>query len=225
MTSVFLGTMGLFRLVILCLYGLFLAGSYAAEDAAPHKTLLEKDGGDDKAFKSDQRRGRTVLRAPVKIHCHEDPTAMTRTAAAAATTTMMRTASTTAEILWLNMTLCTGRCTGDCKSYITPLGMCFSPAELFPNDASWAGSDILDQLVLLPSTTTASLSMSKIDSFRRTIFSSVNGTCTGTEPNDIFEIPLLECVGPFDQPRPWGSFAVVMMMVQLVGASQTSGAA
>jgi hypothetical protein len=221
--------MAFFRLVILCLYGVFLAGSCAAEDAAPHKTLLAEEEDDDEAFKSDQTKSRAFLRPPIRIHTtdmrrinhsNDEPTAMTTTttaAAAATTMTTMSTGSTTAEALCLNMTLCTGRCTGDCKSYITPLGVCFSPQLLFPNDPSWAGSDILDQLVLLPSTAS---SMSKMDSFRRTIFTSVNGTClTGTEPNDVFEIPLLECVGPFDQPRPWGSFAVAM--IQLVGASQT----
>jgi hypothetical protein len=100
----------------------------------------------------------------------------------------------------LNMTLCTGRCEGDCVSYITPLQQCYSPSSMYPDDASWSEFDVLDELLSEPSLT-----------FQRTVFPSIDGICRGggSNPNDIFIVPLEVCVGPFGKPRPWGSFVVL----------------
>ena len=97
--------------------------------------------------------------------------------------------------VWLNSTLCKGRCVDDCKSYVTPLGQCFNGQSLFPDDASWGVYDVSD--VVLSN-----------DSFRRQFFGSKDGTCTG-EATDSFILPIQECVGPFGAPRPWGHFSFV----------------
>lgn len=95
----------------------------------------------------------------------------------------------------LNMTLCRDRCQKDCKSYLTPLGICFPSDSLFPNDPSWSGLDILD--VIVGGTT-----------LHRTIFPTQDGSCANDDDDssDSFNIPLEECVGPFGAPRPWGTF-------------------
>lgn len=97
----------------------------------------------------------------------------------------------------VNMTLCHDMCHWDCQSYVTPLDTCFSSRNLFPNDPSWSdGWDILDTIVLDQAM------------LHRIIYSSQDGTCTGTDP-DSFDIPLNECVGPFGAPRPWGTFQLL----------------
>ncbi len=94
----------------------------------------------------------------------------------------------------LNMTLCVDKCAGeDCKSYITPINTCYSSSELFPNDPSWSGKDLRDDVIC--------------QTLVRTIFDTDNSTCLGI--GDTFEIPMDECVGPFGKPRPWGSFTLV----------------
>jgi hypothetical protein len=104
------------------------------------------------------------------------------------------TATTTSMV---NMTLCHDMCHWDCQSYVTPLDACFSSGRLFPNDPSWGdGWDILDTIVLDQAM------------LHRIIYSSQDGTCTGTDP-DSFDIPLNECVGPFGAPRPWGTFELL----------------
>ena len=112
----------------------------------------------------------------------------------------------------LNMTLCQGKCRNNCKTYLTPMSICYSPKILFPNDPSWSTSDVLDELLRDDSVVVGNTEESSVQSFQRTIFSeSKNTTCTTTKsiPNDVFTIPLNECVGPFDQPRPWGIFALI----------------
>jgi hypothetical protein len=100
----------------------------------------------------------------------------------------------------LNMTLCTGRCNGDCVSYTTPLSTCFSSSSMYPDDPSWSEFDIWDII-----------QFSQFGkAIRRTIYPSQDGTCSdGEDPNDVFLIPLDECVGPFGQPRPWGTFVII----------------
>lgn len=96
----------------------------------------------------------------------------------------------------LNMTLCLRKCETDCKSYITPTGVCYSSGALFPNDPSWSDEwDIWDDLI-------------DDVTLHRTIFRTKNNTCYGND-TDYFEIPLGVCVGPFGKPRPWGFFQVV----------------
>ena len=94
----------------------------------------------------------------------------------------------------LNMTLCVDKCAGEnCKSYIIPISTCYGSSELFPNDPSWSGKDVRDDVIC--------------QTLVRTIFDTENSTCLGI--GDTFEIPMNECVGPFGKPRPWGSFALV----------------
>jgi hypothetical protein len=105
----------------------------------------------------------------------------------------------------LNMTLCVDKCTSDCKSYTTPLSQCYSSKQLFPNDPSWsAGKDVFDAVIC--------------QTLTRTIYGrSYDGTCSKSDREDDdddddvdrFTIPLNECVGPFGQPRPWGSFSII----------------
>ena len=131
----------------------------------------------------------------------------------------------------LNMTLCQDKCLHNCKTYLTPMSICYSPKVLFPNDPSWSIYDIHDELLdgssgpSLSDEVGSSLESSpsslleegtgwKSTKFRRTIYNhSQNGTCTtsgvNSDPDDVFIIPLNECVGPFDQPRPWGIFTLI----------------
>ena len=91
------------------------------------------------------------------------------------------------------MTLCVDKCAGkNCKTYITPMYMCYSSSLLFPNDPSWSGKDLRDGIICDSKTLV------------RTIFDTDDNTCRGT--GDTFHIPLNECVGPFGKPRPWGIF-------------------
>lgn len=102
----------------------------------------------------------------------------------------------------LNMTLCADRCNADCKSYITPVSECYNSGDMFPNDPSWsAGLDVLDSVICQRLT--------------RTIFQTSNGSCTTSDSDDRFLIPLEECVGPFGKPRPWGIFALISEQNQL----------
>lgn len=97
----------------------------------------------------------------------------------------------------MNMTLCRDKCSTDCKTYLTPVSECFNSAEIFPNDASWSGKDVLDAIIC--------------QTLRRRIFPSSGGSCSSSNSSDIdkFLIPLFECVGPFGQPRPWGTFSLL----------------
>jgi hypothetical protein len=102
------------------------------------------------------------------------------------------------SIAHLEMTICDGFCTGDCVSYVTPMAVCFSPQWLFPEDPLWGEGDILDVIYSDAEGQAAN------SSFSRTIFESTNGTCRTSTDN--FRVPLDVCVGPFDKPRPWGTF-------------------
>mmetsp|Transcript_16185 Transcript_16185/g.33395 ORF Transcript_16185/g.33395 Transcript_16185/m.33395 type:complete len:175 (-) Transcript_16185:81-605(-) len=94
----------------------------------------------------------------------------------------------------LNMTLFVDKCAGgNFKSYVTPINTCYSSSKLFPNDPSWSGKDVRDDIIC--------------QTLVRTIFDTENSTCLGA--GDNFEIPLNECVGPFGKPRPWGTFRLI----------------
>jgi hypothetical protein len=96
----------------------------------------------------------------------------------------------------LNMTLCVNKCAGEkCKSYITPIDVCYSSSLLFPNDPSWSGNDFRDEVI------------GRTQTLFRTIFDTEDSTCRGA--SDTFRIPLNKCVGPFGKPRPWGSFSII----------------
>jgi hypothetical protein len=98
----------------------------------------------------------------------------------------------------LELTICDGFCTGDCASYVTPIAVCFSPKWLFPKDPLWGEGDILDIV------DGDGEGQEVNSSFSRTIFESSDGTCRSSTDN--FIVPLDVCVGPFDKPRPWGTF-------------------
>ena len=102
--------------------------------------------------------------------------------------------------MMLNMTLCSDKCENyeNCKSYITPINVCYSSSILFPNDISWSGKDIHDTIIC--------------QTLIRNIYDTDNGTCRRQDDNNDnkFLIPLNECVGPFGVPRPWGTFRLAI---------------
>jgi hypothetical protein len=133
-------------------------------------------------------------------------------------------------------TLCKDKCKTDCKAYRIPIGKCFNPNTLFPGDSQWGHEDVKDVLkttntIIISTATTDSqsseatangnssdnnndshliadrLSDVKPLTLERTLFSSRDGSCQ--TPTGHFEVPLGICVGPFGDPRPWGSFRVV----------------
>lgn len=105
---------------------------------------------------------------------------------------------TSAEIL--ETVLCVDKCVSGCKAYTTPIGLCFNGQQFFPEDPSWSGFDILDELI-------------DEASIQRSFYATSNGTCGG-QPTDGFVLPLNECVGPWGEPRPWGT----LILLQAVGA-------
>jgi hypothetical protein len=120
----------------------------------------------------------------------------------------------------LNMTICNGKCFGDCREYILPTNKCYNPQAMFPEDPSWGQYDVTDEIILGSTTTTTTTTTTSIDhpndpvptSLRRTIYPSTNGTCVSDgdhHPANVFTIPLNECVGPFGKPRPWGIFELL----------------
>eukprot|EP00040_Diaphanoeca_grandis_P042968 m.266547 g.266547 ORF g.266547 m.266547 type:complete len:138 (-) comp67975_c0_seq1:148-561(-) len=91
----------------------------------------------------------------------------------------------------VNMTVCKEKCNSDCKTYFTPASSCYNPQVLFPRDPQWGSFDVLDECV-------------SDRLLKRSFFSSTDGSCFNR--TDGFDLPTNECVGPFGQPRPWGSF-------------------
>ena len=101
---------------------------------------------------------------------------------------------------FLNMTLCSDKCIMDCKTYVTPVGKCFNSDEMFPDDPSWSGLDILDLIFSKQD------KLSSPRTLLRTVFQTTDKTCKTSDSDDKFQIPLDVCVGPFGKPRPWGTF-------------------
>ena len=91
----------------------------------------------------------------------------------------------------LVMNTCASNCTTDCISYATPLGQCYQPSVLFPNDSQWGTVDTLDSYI-------------NDNTIKRTFYESTNGTCSIVTTE--FMIPLHEKVGPIGDPRPCGEF-------------------
>jgi len=89
------------------------------------------------------------------------------------------------------MNTCASNCSVDCVAYTTPLGQCYQPALLFPNDVQWGDADTLDTYV-------------NDHTVKRRFYQSKDGTCTN--PTDEFMIPMHEKVGPIGDPRPCGEF-------------------
>jgi len=90
----------------------------------------------------------------------------------------------------LNMTVCSDKCNHGCKTYSTPIGVCYNPQVLFPHDEQWGNSDVLDECIGTMVT--------------RKFFKSIDQSCV--RETDNFTLPTNECIGPFGRPRPWGTF-------------------
>lgn len=85
--------------------------------------------------------------------------------------------------------------------YLTPLDFCYNGQDLFPNDPSWSGFDVLDTL--------------GEDGFlHRSIFSSTDQSCENA--TDELMIDLNICVGPFGAPYPWGILEAMSSIEQLL---------
>lgn len=122
-------------------------------------------------------------------------------------TMLMATATKLEEQRYLKMTLCPASgCSStnpECKSYITPLSMCYNGQIMFPTDESWGDYDVLDELVM------GDEIGNKGHILHRSFYETTDGSC-GSEPSDDFRLPLGQCVGPFGDPLPWGSFEIVL---------------
>lgn len=92
---------------------------------------------------------------------------------------------------------------GICKSYLTPISICYNAKFLFPDDESWSDVDILDELHY----NRPEMKKAPPD-LKRTFFTSRDGSCLGVDYSWIqpFEV----CEGPFGSPRPWGKFSLVV---------------
>mmetsp|Transcript_6119 Transcript_6119/g.8897 ORF Transcript_6119/g.8897 Transcript_6119/m.8897 type:complete len:155 (-) Transcript_6119:295-759(-) len=99
----------------------------------------------------------------------------------------------------LKMTLCpaSGCSTTDpaCKSFTTPLKSCFNGQQLYPVGDFFGEFDIYDEIV----------AADRI--LHRRFYASTDGTCTG-DATDDYRLDLGQCVGPFGEPLPWGTFTV-----------------
>ena len=105
------------------------------------------------------------------------------------------TPSPTSISRMLLTTLCSDKCTRNCRHYQTPFQQCYNGHSLFPNDSSWNSTvDSLDTPI-------------NATHFQRMFFEQ-GQSCRGNA-TDGFELPYDTCVGPFGAPRPWGSFQLL----------------
>ena len=91
-------------------------------------------------------------------------------------------------------------CSGECKTYLTPLQSCYNAKFLFPNDESWSDVDIFDQLYF-----NTTLDENQL---HRTFYKSNDGSCSSDVDYSWIQ-PFEVCEGPFGYPRPWGKFSLV----------------
>ena len=91
-------------------------------------------------------------------------------------------------------------CSGECKTYLTPLQSCYNAKFLFPNDESWSDVDIFDQLYF-----NTTLDENQL---HRTFYTSNDGSCSSDVDYSWIQ-PFEVCEGPFGYPRPWGKFSLV----------------
>ena len=107
---------------------------------------------------------------------------------------------------YLMLTLCPASgCSSsnpECQSYVTPVRECFNGQALFPNDESWGDFDVLDEVYL------GDINESHAHILRRSFYETTDGSCEGT-PTDEFRLPFNQCVGPFGDPLPWGTFEML----------------
>ncbi len=118
------------------------------------------------------------------------------------------------SVVFLNTTLCTDKCFGECESYLTPLEKCYNGQELFPpfrteemyrglkkhhRSNPYGKYDIFDEVI--------KSSDENVVAIKRSFFESTDSSCEN--PTGSFEnIPLKVCVGPFGEPLPWGSLKI-----------------
>lgn len=112
----------------------------------------------------------------------------------------------------LNTTLCTGKCEGDCKIFVTPVMKCYNGISMFGDNKEnpFGAQDILDKIIRGQSSGTAI-------AVERTFYDSVDGTCSKKRSDQFDSIPLDLCVGPFGEPHPWGTLHLIKNSFQSNG--------
>ena len=86
-------------------------------------------------------------------------------------------------------------CAADPRSYISPVGSCYSPSALWPGDPQWGEFDILDTV--------------EGPRLNRSFFASTDGSCN--DRTDGFDLDIDgSCIGPFGPPRPFGTIATIL---------------
>eukprot|EP01083_Nonionella_stella_P154536 498113_1 len=116
------------------------------------------------------------------------------------------------SVVFLNTTLCTDKCFGECESYLTPLEKCYNGHKLFPpfqtEDARrglknrsnpYGKYDIFDEVI--------KSSDENVVAIKRSFFESTDSSCENST-GSFEKIPLQICVGPFGEPLPWGSLKI-----------------
>ncbi|GFH45816.1 hypothetical protein CTEN210_02290 [Chaetoceros tenuissimus] len=104
----------------------------------------------------------------------------------------------------LNTTLCTGKCEGDCKTFVTPVMKCYNGISMFgeSEENPFGAQDILDKIIRGQWSGVAI-------AIERRFYDSVDGTCSKEKSDQFDSIPLDLCVGPFGEPHPWGTLHLI----------------
>lgn len=114
------------------------------------------------------------------------------------------------SVAFLNTTLCTDKCFGECENYLTPMEQCYNGHKLFPpfqieqahgqNRSNPYGKyDIFDEVI--------KNSEEIVVAIKRSFFESTDSACENAT-GSFEQIPLQVCVGPFGKPLPWGSLKI-----------------
>jgi len=168
----------------------------------------EKRCGSCTVFVLHSYRGGSVCEEP---HCHKKRRHHAMLIAFVAALAIGSASSLSRDVVSTStvetMTLCVN-CSDDsgCSKdraavvYHPPVGRCFSPPKLYPDDPAWGPSDVRDSCKAADGD-----SRTYSTSLVREFFNTTDGSCGG-EPTDSYELPLGTCVGPFGKPRPWGVF-------------------
>ena len=115
-------------------------------------------------------------------------------------------------------TLCSeNSCSDNCSIYRTPTSKCYNGHRRFPpihdrliywrydvESNPYGPYDILDEIIYQDSTHQISPWH-----FKRSFYSSTDGTCSGPITDSFDSLPFDECIGPFGAPLPWGMFELV----------------
>lgn len=103
------------------------------------------------------------------------------------------------SILCKNLTSCQNKTIdSDCKTYESPVNVCYNPMNLFQNDSQWGSNDVFD---------VCSFNGTSPPTINRTFYNSTNASCSGVPEGGFSFLPTMECIGPFGKPRPWGKFS------------------